>query len=115
MVQSFVDDIITPPFGLVLGGVDFANLTIKMKNFVYREQPPVVSRYGKFLQSIISLTIVAFALFFLIKGINRLHKLARGKKERNPNEVDEQVKVLREIRDLLLFQQRVALVSPPTN
>ncbi len=49
VVQSLVDDIITPPFGLILGGVDFVNLTIKMKNFVYKDQPPVVIRYGKFL------------------------------------------------------------------
>jgi large conductance mechanosensitive channel len=49
VVKSLVDDIITPPFGLILGGVDFVNLTIKMKNFVYKDQPPVVIRYGKFL------------------------------------------------------------------
>jgi large conductance mechanosensitive channel len=105
VVQSLVDDIITPPFGLLLGGVDFANLTIKMKNFVYQDQPPVVIRYGKFLQSILSLLIVAFVLFFLIKGINQLHKIAQRKKEEiQENEVTEEVKVLREIRDLLTHQ-----------
>ncbi len=44
---------ITPPFGLILGGVDFVNLTMKMKNFVYKDQPPVVIRYGKFIQAMI--------------------------------------------------------------
>ena len=105
VVQSLVDDIITPPFGLLLGGVDFVNLTIKMKNFVYKDQPPVVIRYGKFVQSILSLLIIAFALFFLIKGINQLHKITQRNKEQiQDNEVTEEVKVLREIRDLLTRQ-----------
>ena len=108
VVQSLVDDIITPPFGLILGGVDFVNLTIKMKNFVYKDQPPVVIRYGKFLQAILSLLIVALALFFVIKGINQLHKIAAKKKQqiegKTENEATEEVKVLREIRDLLTRQ-----------
>jgi large conductance mechanosensitive channel len=110
-VQSIVDDIITPPLGLVLGGVDFANLTIKMKNFVYKDQPPVVIRYGKFIQSIITLLIVALALFFIIKGINQLYKIAARKKEKKQIdsniEASEEVKVLREIRDLLARQSSV--------
>jgi large conductance mechanosensitive channel len=105
VVQSLVDDIITPPLGLVLGGVDFANLTIKMNNFVYKDQPPVVIRYGKFIQSIITLLIIAFALFFMIKATNQLYKIAARKKEKKKQdsniEVTEEVKVLREIRDLL--------------
>ncbi len=80
-----------------------------MKNFVYKDQPPVVIRYGKFLQAIISLLIVAFALFFAIKGINQLHKIAQRNKEKNIQsnveiEVTEEVKVLREIRDVLTRQ-----------
>jgi large conductance mechanosensitive channel len=111
-VQSIVDDIITPPLGLVLGGVDFANLTIKMKNFVYKDQPPVVIRYGKFIQSIITLLIVALALFSVIKGVNQLYRITAKKKEKtkiNPNiEITEEVKVLREIRDLLSQQSTKA-------
>lgn len=108
VIQSLVDDIITPPLGLLLGGVDFVNLTIKMKNFVYQDQPPVVIRYGKFIQSIITLVIVAFALFFFIKAINQLYKIAARKKEKTQGdsmiEVTDEVKVLREIRDLLAQQ-----------
>jgi large conductance mechanosensitive channel len=108
VVQSLVNDIITPPFGLLLGGVDFVNLTIKMKNFVYKDQPPVVIRYGKFMQAILSLLIVAFALFFIIKAINQLHKMTLRNKEKLQSnsaiEVTEEVKVLREIRDLLTRQ-----------
>ncbi|CAF0890081.1 unnamed protein product [Rotaria sordida] len=115
VVQSLVDDIITPPFGLILGGVDFVNLTIKMKNFVYQDQPPVVIRYGKFIQTIISLIIVAFALFFIIKAINHLHKIAQRNKTTSENdlenEVTDEVKVLREIRDLLA-RQSIVKCSP---
>ncbi|CAF3725563.1 unnamed protein product [Rotaria sordida] len=105
VVQSLVDDIITPPLGLLLGGVDFANLTIKMKNFVYTSQPPVVVRYGKFIQSCLALLIIAMALFCIIKAINHLYKIAAKKKEKKETDgniqVTEEVKVLREIRDLL--------------
>ena len=105
VVQSLVDDIITPPFGLLLGGVDFVNLTIKMKNFVYKDQPPVVIRYGKFLQTICTLLIVAFALFFLIKSINHLYEITQLNEEQTQeNKETEEVKVLREIRDLLAKQ-----------
>ncbi len=106
VVQSLVDDIITPPLGLVLGGVDFVNLTIKMKNFVYQDQPPVVIRYGKFIQAIITLLIVALALFFIIKLVTKLQKIAARKKVETITviEVTEEVKVLREIRDVLKRQ-----------
>ncbi|UJR36101.1 hypothetical protein I4U23_028836 [Adineta vaga] len=108
VIQSLVDDVITPPLGLVLGGVDFVNLTIKMKNFIYKDQPPVVIRYGKFIQSIITLSIVAMALFCVLKGINQLYKMTSKKKDKNKTEtiieVNEEVKLLREIRDLLARQ-----------
>ncbi|CAF4294146.1 unnamed protein product, partial [Rotaria magnacalcarata] len=107
VVQSFVDDIITPPFGLILGGVDFVNLTAKMKNFVYKDQPPVVIRYGKFIQTLISLFIMAFALFFLITSVNKLHQLSLRKKQTEETiqlETSDEVKILCEIRDLLAKQ-----------
>ena len=105
-IQSLVDDVVTPPLGLLLGGVDFVNLTVKMKNFVYKDQPPVVIRYGKFIQAILSLLIVVFALFFVIKAINQLHKITLRKKKKVTDtiEVTEEVKVLREIRDLIAEQ-----------
>ncbi|CAF3385554.1 unnamed protein product [Rotaria sp. Silwood1] len=115
VIQSLVDDIITPPLGLVLGGVDFANLTIKMKNFVYTNQPPVVIRYGKFIQSCLTLLIVAMALFCIIKAINQLYKIAAKKKEKKKSdaniEISEEIKVLREIRDLLAYKSSMALTG----
>lgn len=110
VVKSLVDDVITPPLGLVLGGVDFVNLTIKMKNFVYKDQPPVVIRYGKFFQTIITLFVVALVLFFVVKGINKLHQLSKRPQKAKENEEalelngSEEVRVLREIRDLLAQQ-----------
>ncbi|CAF1131248.1 unnamed protein product [Rotaria sp. Silwood1] len=115
VVQSLVDDILTPPLGLVLGGVDFVNLTIKMENFVYKDQPPVVIRYGKFIQTIISLIIVAFTLFFVIQAINHLHKIARKNQKTAENDLEneatDELKVLREIRDLLAQQSSVKFSS----
>jgi large conductance mechanosensitive channel len=111
VVQSLVNDMITPPLGLLLGGVDFINLTIQMKNFVYPDQPAVVIRYGKFSQTILSLFIIAFILFLIVKGSTKLRELA--KKKRKEGDVDEtvpltcsdEVKVLCEIRDLLSRQK----------
>ncbi len=94
VVQSLVDDIITPPLGLVLGGVDFVNLTIKMKNFVYNDQPPVVIRYGKFIQTIISFLIMAMTLFFVIKGINKLNQMTDTRRPENETKIpNEAVKI----------------------
>jgi large conductance mechanosensitive channel len=108
VVHSLVDDIIAPPLGLVIGGVDFANLTFKMKNFVYKNQPPVIIRYGKFIQTLISFAIMALTLFFVIKGINSLNRITTNSKKKEASEdvnmkleVSEEVQVLREIRDLL--------------
>ena len=105
VVKSLVDDIITPPLGLLIGGVDFVSLTVQMSNFIYTNQPPVVIRYGKFLQQILYLIIVAFVIFLLIKLINKLYRMAKKKKVDVENavvkELSDEVKVLHEIRDLL--------------
>jgi large-conductance mechanosensitive channel len=96
-----------------MGGVDFVNLTIRMKNFVYVNQPAVVIRYGRFLQTIISLFLIGLVLFFLVKGINELHHIAKRKKPTKPNEelapivVNDELKVLHEIRDLLARQTTI--------
>ncbi|UJR18861.1 hypothetical protein I4U23_021989 [Adineta vaga] len=105
VVKSLVDDIITPPFGLIFDGVDFRNLTIKMRNFVRKDQPPVVIRYGLFIQQVLHLLVLALALFFIVKLINKLHKIAAHNRQSAAaavaSESSEEVKVLREIRDLI--------------
>ena len=82
-----------------------------MKNFVRPNQPPVVIRYGKFIQTIITLFLMTFALFFVIKTINKLDQIATKKKQKAEHEemiqleANEEVKVLCEIRDLLARQR----------
>ena len=73
IVSSLVADIVTPPIGLLLGGVDFSNLAITLKAAV-GETPAVVLSYGKFIQAVIDFTIVAFAIFMMIKTINTLKR-----------------------------------------
>jgi large conductance mechanosensitive channel len=105
VVKSLVEDVITPPFGFLLGGVDFDNLTIKMSNFIYKDQPPVVIRYGKFIQEIIYLIIMALVLFFIIKSINKIQEIAIKRRleegSKAKKELSDEVKVLVEIRDIL--------------
>ena len=119
VVKSLVDDILTPPFGLLIGGVDFVNLTVSIPNFVYHKQDPVVIRYGKFIQQVIYLLIVALALFFTIKLVSRLHLLASKAKvdieKAVVKEISEEVKALHEIRDLLSKKVTFLHRNPPSH
>ena len=73
IVSSLVSDVIMPPIGLLLGGVDFKNLVVTLKEATLA-QPAVTLRYGQFLNSVIDFLIVAFSIFMVVKGINRLKK-----------------------------------------
>ena len=78
VVKSMVDDIITPPFGKIVGGVDFSNLFINLSPGSYssltaaKQAGAATVNYGLFLNSIISFVIVAFALFIVVKMMNKL-------------------------------------------
>ena len=96
VVSALVADVIMPPLGLVIGGVDFSNLAITLKPAV-GEAPAVVLAYGKFIQSIVDFVIVAFAIFMGVKAINRLR---REEKAVPPGPTKDQ-ELLTEIRDLL--------------
>lgn len=83
IVKSLVDDVIMPPIGMLLGNVDFSNLFVVLKDGVTAGAPyasladakkagAVTVNYGLFINSVISFLIVAFAVFMLIKNINRL-------------------------------------------
>jgi large conductance mechanosensitive channel len=85
IVKSLVEDVIMPPIGLLLGNVDFSNLFITLKDGAKAASPyaslvdakgagAVVLSYGAFINTIISFLIVAFAVFLLIKGINKLKR-----------------------------------------
>ncbi len=73
IVSSFVNDVMMPPLGLLTGGVDFSDKMITLKEAV-ENTPAVNLKYGVFINAIISFLIVAFAIFVMIRGINRLQK-----------------------------------------
>jgi large conductance mechanosensitive channel len=107
IVTSVVSDIIMPPIGCLVGGVNFSDLKVVLKDAVVEGEeivsPAVTLNYGNFIQVVIDFLIIAFAVFMLIKGINAL---SRKKKEEPaapaaPPEPSAEEKLLSEIRDLL--------------
>lgn len=104
IVTSFVDKIIMPPIGLLIGGVDFAKLGITLKaatvNAAGEAVPAVVIGIGEFLNTLVQFVIIALAVFMVVKAINRLQR-----KQENvpaaPAAPSEDVLLLREIRDAL--------------
>ncbi|MBM3252128.1 MAG: large-conductance mechanosensitive channel protein MscL [Candidatus Omnitrophica bacterium] len=73
IVSSLVSDVIMPPLGLLIGGVDFKNLQITLKAATL-DAPAVTLNYGQFINTVIDFLIVAFAIFLVVKGINSLKK-----------------------------------------
>lgn len=71
VVSSFVADIIMPPVGMLLGGVDFTQLAVTLKEAA-GEDPAVTLNYGNFIQTVVDFLIVAWAIFIAVKGMNRL-------------------------------------------
>ena len=106
IVKSLVDDVIMPPIGKLVGGIDFSNLFIDLSGGDYASLPEAKAagaatiNYGLFINNVISFLIVAFAVFLLVKGLNSL-KRAEEEKPAAPAEPAEEVLLLREIRDSL--------------
>jgi large conductance mechanosensitive channel len=99
IVTSFVNDVVTPPLGYLIGGVDFTNLVWTLPGM--REGAEAVTiKYGAFLQSAFDFVIVAFAIFIVVKAINRLRRKAE-EKPAEPAAPPREVVLLEEIRDLL--------------
>jgi len=96
IVTSFVGDIVMPPLGLLVGGVNFTDLAVTLKE-ASGGAPAVVWAYGKFLQAAFDFAIIAFAIFIAVKGISRLKR----KEEAAPAAPPRQEVLLEEIRDLL--------------
>ena len=96
IVTSIVADVIMPPIGLLIGGVDFSDLVITLKA-AEGAAPAVVISIGKFLQTMIDFTIIAFAIFMLIKVINKV----KAKEPAAAPAPSAQEVLLTEIRDLL--------------
>ena len=103
IVSSFVGDVIMPPIGLILGGVDFSDLAVTLKA-AEGDIPAVVIAYGKFIQTIIDFLIISFAIFMGLKAINTLKKKQEEDAAAPAGPTKDQ-ELLTEIRDLLKSQQ----------
>ena len=101
VVTTLVDNVIMPPIGLLIGGIDFSKLAITLKaasvDAAGKEIPAVVIGYGAFLNAVVQFLIVGFAIFLVVKAVNRLRKPV----EAPPAATPEDVLLLREIRDSL--------------
>ncbi len=100
IVSSLVDNIIMPPIGFLIGGVNFSDLAVSLQTGVGE---PVLIEYGIFVQSLIDFAIIALVLFMVLKVIANLQKKKDSAPEQAPEEVikTDEVRLLEEIRDLL--------------
>ena len=100
IVTSLVTDIIMPPIGMLLAGIDFANLKYIMKEAVGKT-PAVSINYGMFINNVIDFIIVAFCIFMVVKGINSMQKPAPEPEAAPDPEPTKEEVLLTQIRDLL--------------
>lgn len=113
IVTSLVADVIMPPIGLLLGGVDFSNLFYVIKEgasagpygtvAAAAEAGAVTINWGNFVNTLISFIVIAFAIFMLVRGINKMRKT----QEEAPAEPSSEEKLLSEIRNLMKAQTRI--------
>jgi large conductance mechanosensitive channel len=99
IVSSLVTDVIMPPIGILMGGVDFSNLAITLKQGS-EGVAPVIIKYGVFINTVIDFVIIAFAIFMVIKAMNSMKKKEEEKPAAPPAPSKEEV-LLTEIRDEL--------------
>ena len=106
IISSFVNDVLMPPIGMLMGSVDFSQLYINLGDKVYeslalaQEAGAPTINYGVFLNHVLDFLIVAFAIFMVIRGMNKLKKQEEEKPAEPPKPSDE-VQLLTEIRDAL--------------
>ncbi len=107
IVSSFVNDVIMPPIGMLMGNVDFGSLYINLSDTDYpslaaaEEAGAAVIRYGTFINSVLDFVIVAFAIFMVIKAMNKMKKAEEAAPPPAPPEPSAEEKLLTEIRDAL--------------
>lgn len=107
IVNSLVNDLIMPPIGLLIGGIDFSGFFVTLKGGSYptleaaKTAGAVTMNYGLFINAVIRFVIVAFAIFILVKQINRLNREPPAAEPAPPPEPSREEVLLAEIRDLL--------------
>ncbi|MDK2908976.1 MAG: large conductance mechanosensitive channel [Bacteroidales bacterium] len=106
IVSSLVNDVIMPPLGLLIGGVNFTDLKITLKQAATAADgsviPAVSLQIGSFIQTLVDFTIIAFAIFLMIKGMNALNRKTKQEPAPPaPPQPTNEEKLLAEIRDLL--------------
>ena len=106
IVNSIVNDIIMPPIGWLIGGVNFSDLKVELPQVVIQgvEMTPATINYGSFIQTIINFIIIALCVFMMIKGLARIKNAKKEEEEAAPAapaEPSNEEKLLTEIRDLL--------------
>ncbi len=99
IISSLVNDVLMPPIGLLLGGVDFSYLSITLKSAA-EGASAVVIRYGAFINTVIDFLIVAFCMFMVVKGMNKL-KRAEEKPPEAPPKLSKEAELLSEIKEIL--------------
>jgi len=99
IVTSLVADIITPVLGVIVGGVDFTNLKVTLKGAI-ADKPAVTWNYGAFIQSVFDFLIIAWAIFMLVKLVNRLRR-QEPKTPPPPPPPPAEILLLTEIRDAI--------------
>ena len=99
VISSFVADVLMPPIGIMLGGVNFADLAFVLQEAV-GDKPAVLMKYGVFLQTIIDFIIIAFAIFMVIRTMNNMKKKEEAAPAAPPAPSKEET-LLTEIRDIL--------------
>jgi large conductance mechanosensitive channel len=104
IVSSLVSDVIMPPIGILMGGMDFSKLAITLKPAVEGGKDAVLLKYGMFINTIIDFIIVAFCIFMMVKVMNAAKKKEEAKPAAPaaPPEPSDEVKLLTQIRDSLL-------------
>jgi len=107
IVSSFVNDVVMPPLGLLIGGLDFSNLFLNLSGGAYdslaaaEEAGAPVVKYGVFINNVLDFLIVAFVIFLAIKGMNKLKREQEAAPPPPPPGPSDEVKLLTEIRDAL--------------
>ena len=99
IVSSFVNDVLMPPIGMMMGGVDFSDLAVVLKE-ASGDVAAVTLNYGSFIQTVVDFLIIAFAIFMVVKAMNNMKKKEEAAPAEPPKPSAEEV-LLTEIRDAL--------------